>query len=135
MDPGESIVWGSVSSLGYAFILFEISFGEARHLSRHGDDPHAKRTFDLLFRFLFLGWAIYPLGYMTNPGNLLEGWDRFLNVDAIYNLGDAVNKIGFGLVGVEPGPRRGAAGRGNPAVGPPARKRGTRAEARSAAAF
>ncbi len=98
VDPGESIVWGAVSTLGYAFVLFEISFGEARHLSRHGDDPRVKRTFDLLFRFLFVGWAIYPLGYMTNPGNLLAGAGRFLNVDAIFNLGDAVNKIGFGLV-------------------------------------
>ena len=98
VDPGESVVWGAVSTLGYAVILFEISFGEARHLSRHGDGAKAHRTFDLLFRFIFLGWAIYPLGYMTNPGNLLAGWRHYLNVDVIYNLGDAVNKIGFGLV-------------------------------------
>ena len=98
MDPGESVIWGAISSLGYAFVLFEISFGEARYLSRHGDDPRAQKTFDLLFRFIFIGWAIYPLGYMTNPDNLLSGWRSFLNVDAIYNVGDAVNKIGFGLV-------------------------------------
>ncbi len=98
VDPSETVVWGAVSTLGYAFVLFEISFGEARQLIRHGDSPQVKKTFDLLFRFLFIGWAIYPLGYMTNPGNLLEGWGQFLNMDAIYNLGDAVNKIGFGLV-------------------------------------
>ena len=98
IDPGESVVWGAVSTLGYAAILLEISFGEARYASRHRSDAPAQRTFDLLFRFLFFGWAIYPLGYMTNPGNLLASWRPYLQVDAIFNLGDMVNKIGFGLV-------------------------------------
>ena len=98
LDPGQSILWGAVSTLGYAAVLFEISFGEAKHVSSRGQDSQAKRTFDLLFRFIFIGWAIYPLGYMTNPGNLLARWGHVLHMDAIYNLGDAVNKIGFGLV-------------------------------------
>lgn len=98
IDPGQSVLWGAVSTLGYAFILFEISFGEARQLSSDGGDRRTKKTFDLLFRFLFFGWAIYPLGYLTNPGNLLASWRHSLPIDAIFNLGDAVNKIGFGLV-------------------------------------
>ncbi|TAE54431.1 MAG: rhodopsin, partial [Bacteroidetes bacterium] len=49
----------------------------------------------LLRNFVLVGWAIYPLGYMTMPGNLLDG---MFNLDLIYNIGDAVNKIGFGLV-------------------------------------
>ncbi len=98
VDPGESVVWGAASTLGYAALLFEISFGEARYVSRHRSDAPAQKTFDLLFRFIFFGWAIYPLGYMTNPGNLLAGWRSYLNVDVLYNLGDMVNKIGFGLV-------------------------------------
>ncbi len=98
VDPGETILWGAVSTVGYAAILFEMSFGEAKHLSRSGTGAPAQRTFDLLFRFLFIGWAIYPLGYMTLPGNLLAGLHPWVSVDVIYNLGDAVNKIGFGLV-------------------------------------
>ena len=98
LDPGETVLWGAVSTVGYAAILFELSFGEARHLSRTGTDTPAKRTFDLLFRFLFVGWAIYPLGYMTTPGNLLAGLHPWVREDVVYNLGDAVNKIGFGLV-------------------------------------
>ena len=35
---------------------------------------------------------------MTNPGNFLAGARHYLDVDVLYNLGDAVNKIGFGLV-------------------------------------
>ncbi len=98
VQPEQSVLWGAVSSVGYAVVLFEISFGEAALLSGIGDDPKTKGTFDLLFWFLLLGWGIYPLGYMTNPGNLLAGWRDTLNLDVIYNLGDAVNKIGFGLV-------------------------------------
>ena len=50
----------------------------------------------LLRNFAIVGWAIYPIGYMCMPGNLLAGtgW----NLDLIYNIADAINKIGFGLV-------------------------------------
>ena len=53
-----------------------------------------------LGRFVLVGWAIYPLGYMVGTG---EGqWYEFLNgamdMDVVYNIGDAINKIGFGLV-------------------------------------
>ena len=98
VQPEQSVFWGALSSVGYAVVLFEISFGEARLLSGRTDDPQAKGAFDLLFKFILLGWGIYPLGYMTNPGNLLARWQHTLNLDVIYNLGDAVNKIGFGLV-------------------------------------
>lgn len=98
IQPGQSVLWGALSSVGYAVILFEISFGEARLLSGRADDPRTKRTFDLLFRFVLLGWGIYPLGYLTNPGNLLSSWQHALNIDLLFNLGDLVNKVGFGLV-------------------------------------
>jgi len=45
-----------------------------------------------------VGWAIYPLGYMLGT----EGWYTSMlgkgNVDVAYNIADAINKIGFGLV-------------------------------------
>ncbi len=50
----------------------------------------------LLRNFVLVGWGIYPIGYMAIPGGLLGGMG--LNLDLIYNIGDAVNKIGFGLV-------------------------------------
>ncbi len=117
VDPGETILWGAVSTVGYAAILFEISFGEAKHLSRVGADDRAKGTFDLLFWFLMAGWSIYPFGYMMMPGNLFAGLGRVVNIDVIYNLGDAVNKIGFGLV-VWNLARAGAPGRVKPARNP-----------------
>ena len=98
VQPDQSVLWGALSSVGYAIVLFEISFGEANLLSALTEDPKAKGAFDLLFKFILFGWGIYPLGYMTNPGNLLAPWEHSLNLDVIYNLGDSVNKIGFGLI-------------------------------------
>jgi hypothetical protein len=48
--------------------------------------------------FILAGWAIYPIGYMAIPGGLLSGVLPLEAMDIIYNIGDAVNKIGFGLV-------------------------------------
>jgi uncharacterized membrane protein len=51
--------------------------------------------------FVLVGWAIYPLGYILGtPGGLFGitfSTDTRV-MDVIYNIGDAVNKIGFGLV-------------------------------------
>ena len=53
----------------------------------------------ILCWFVLVGWAIYPLGYMIGT----DGWyDRIdglgLDIDVVYNIADAINKIGFGLV-------------------------------------
>ena len=50
--------------------------------------------------FVLVGWAIYPIGYMCMPGGWLNtalGWESS-TVDLFYNIADAINKIGFGLV-------------------------------------
>ena len=52
--------------------------------------------------FILVGWAIYPLGYIIGtPGGLFGffGSDKSNPwMDVVYNIGDAINKIGFGLV-------------------------------------
>jgi hypothetical protein len=35
---------------------------------------------------------------MVLPGNLLSGMFEVSSIDLFYNLADAINKIGFGLV-------------------------------------
>jgi uncharacterized membrane protein len=59
----------------------------------------------ILAWFVFAGWAIYPLGYILGTPGGLFGIQLVSNPDAavaamdiVYNIGDAVNKIGFGLV-------------------------------------
>ena len=98
VDPAQTMLWGAVSTFGYAAILLEVSLGEAAlPLDASGYD-RIKSTYDLLFRFIFFGWAIYPLAYMTARGNLLDRWHDNVPFPVLYNIGDAVNKIGFGLV-------------------------------------
>ena len=91
-------LWGLVSGIAYFVIVYDIWLGDAKKLAEAagGAVLSAHKT---LCGFVLVGWAIYPLGYMAGT----PGWYSFigdlgLNMDVIYNIGDAVNKIGFGLV-------------------------------------
>ncbi len=96
---GASPLWGAISTVGYAGVLYEVWFGSAKRLSSNSNDPTLQRAFRTLAWFVFVGWAIYPIGYMTIPeSGWLAGVIPASSMDIIYNLGDAVNKIGFGLV-------------------------------------
>lgn len=94
----NSAVWGAISTLGYLGIFYEVWFGSAKALSRNSDNPTLQKAFNALAWFIFAGWAIYPIGYMTIPGGLLSNVLPATSMDIIYNIGDAINKIGFGLV-------------------------------------
>jgi sensory rhodopsin len=48
--------------------------------------------------FVLVGWAIYPVGYMCMDGGWLSSVMDPKSVDVWYNIADAINKIGFGLV-------------------------------------
>jgi bacteriorhodopsin len=94
---GQSALWGTISALAYFYIVYEIWLGSAKKLavSAGGDVLHAHK---ILCWFVLVGWAIYPLGYMLGT----DGWYSSIlgsgSVDIVYNIADAINKIGFGLV-------------------------------------
>ncbi len=94
----QSPLWGAISTIGYALIFYEVWFGSAKKLANNSNDPVLQRAFKTLGWFIFVGWAIYPIGYMAIEGGLLSGLLTVESMDIIYNLGDAINKIGFGLV-------------------------------------
>ena len=99
VQPASNVMWGVISTLGWAAIIWEIYSGEAKKLATASDNGAVKAAFTQLRWFTLVGWAIYPIGYMLLPGNLLSGMGIApSNMDLIYNIGDAVNKIGFGLV-------------------------------------
>ena len=52
----------------------------------------------MLSWFVLVGWAIYHIGYMAGTPGWYDSIFGGLNLDVIYNIGDAINKIGFGLV-------------------------------------
>ncbi len=95
----SSALWGAISTVGYVGILYEVWFGSAKRLSNNSNDPKLQRAFSTLAWFVFVGWAIYPIGYMAiETDGLLRGVLQIEAMDIIYNIGDAINKIGFGLV-------------------------------------
>ncbi len=104
-SPGDgatthSVLWGVISTVGYIYILYAAWFGEVAKLADDSNNAVVKRGVRTLAWFVLVGWAIYPIGYMCMPGGWLNtglGWESS-NVDLFYNIADAVNKIGFGLV-------------------------------------
>lgn len=95
IDPDNTILWGFLSTLGYLYIVYEASFGSVKKMADSSNNPNVVTAVRLMRNFVVVGWAIYPIGYMTMQGNFMEG---MFSMDLIYNIGDAVNKIGFGLV-------------------------------------
>ena len=104
LDPA---IWGGISGAAYFWMAYEVgclsifggpsgAVGKALS-SGSGKIPEAGR---MLQWFVLVGWAIYPIGYMAGTG---EGmWYSFVAIDdgamnIIYNVGDAINKIGFGM--------------------------------------
>ncbi|HAI75421.1 MAG TPA: rhodopsin [Microscillaceae bacterium] len=95
----NSVLWGILSTLGYVGILYEVWLGSARQLAKSSNDPVLLNAFSALAWFVLVGWAIYPIGYMAiETDGWLRGVIAIKNMDLIYNIGDAINKIGFGLV-------------------------------------
>ena len=100
VDKGNAAMWGLVSGLAYFYIVYEVWMGDVAKLSK-ASSPSVQKAVNSLLKFVVIGWAIYPIGYLVGTAD--GQWYSFManlgwNMDIIYNIGDAVNKIGFGLV-------------------------------------
>lgn len=99
-EAGYVAVWPAfiVGMLGWAFILYEIFFGQAGQINANQAPPAVKSAFNTMRWIVTIGWAIYPIGYffgyLTGAGP--EGSMKALNI--IYNLADVLNKIAFGVI-------------------------------------
>jgi bacteriorhodopsin len=96
----HSVLWGVISTIGYVYVLYTAWLGEVAALAKSSGDPAVIKGIKTLAWFVLVGWAVYPIGYMCMPGGWLNtglGWSAS-NVDLFYNIADAINKIGFGLV-------------------------------------
>ncbi len=99
-STAHSVQWGVLSAIGYIYILYTVWFGEVAELAEKSNSDVVKKGVRTLAWFVLVGWAIYPIGYMCMEGgwlNIALGWESS-NVDLWYNIADAINKIGFGLV-------------------------------------
>ena len=103
----DAAIWGFISGAAYFYMAYEVgcltifggptgAVGTALN-SASGKIPSAGR---MLQWFVLVGWAIYPLGYLmgTDAGMWYEGMSNIaLDMNVVYNVGDAINKIGFGM--------------------------------------
>lgn len=95
----QSWIWGLLSGIAYFYIVYLVWFGEVAKLANNAGPAVAKAVRTLGW-FVLVGWAIYPVGYIAGTEGGLFGmrvWQG-LSMDIVYNIGDAINKIGFGLV-------------------------------------
>lgn len=104
IDRSNSVMWGVVSGIAYFYIVYLVWIGEVAKLAQTAGPQVAKAT-RILGWFVLVGWAIYPLGYILGTPGGLFGIQLVSDqaaashaMDIVYNLADAVNKIGFGLV-------------------------------------
>ncbi|WP_166964046.1 bacteriorhodopsin-like [Yeosuana marina] len=95
--PNQAALWGAISGVAYFVIVYDIWLGTAKKLAVEAGGDVLK-AHKILCWFVLVGWAIYPLGYMLGT----NGWYTNIigsgSVDVAYNIADAINKIGFGLV-------------------------------------
>lgn len=97
IDRPNAWLWGLISGLAYFAIAYEIWLGSAKKLAVQAGGAVLKAHKALCW-FVLVGWVIYPIGYMAGTPGWYEGIFGGLNLDVVYNIGDAINKIGFGLV-------------------------------------
>ena len=97
-STSHSVTWGVLSTLGYLYILHSVWMGEVAGLSDSSGSEVVKKGVRYLAWFVLVGWAIYPVGYMCMDGGWLNGIFEASTLDIWYNIADAINKIGFGLV-------------------------------------
>ena len=99
-NPTAQWVWGLISGLAYFYIVYLVWAGEISKLAANSGGA-VKKANNILAWFVLVGWAIYPVGYILGTEGGLFGINFGVDagfMDVVYNIGDAVNKIGFGLV-------------------------------------
>lgn len=87
-----------IGMAGWAYILYEIFFGQAGKINAQSAPPAVQSAFNLMRWIVTVGWAIYPIGYFFGylTGNSPADSANALNI--IYNAADVLNKIAFGLI-------------------------------------
>ena len=83
-----------VGMIGWLYIIYVIFAGPtAKVIAKHATKS-VLSAFSAMRLIVTIGWAIYPLGYFM--GYMMDGVDA-TSLNVIYNIGDFVNKIAFGL--------------------------------------
>ena len=84
-----------IGMLGWAYILYEIFFGEAGKAATNQASDSVRFAYNLMRWIVTVGWAIYPIGYVL--GYMMGAVDD-ASLNLVYNFADVINKIAFGLL-------------------------------------
>ena len=99
-EAGYLKVWPAfiIGMAGWAYILYEIFFGQAGKINAQSAPPAVQSAFNTMRWIVTIGWAIYPIGYFFGylTGSSPETSANALNI--IYNAADLLNKVAFGLI-------------------------------------
>ena len=100
---GGRIIWGTLSGIAYFWLVYELWSKRPEGVElqpvmtfQKVEGDEATRAYVTLLRFVLIGWGIYPIGYLI-PTYFATTGAVFDWVNIIYNIGDFVNKIGFGF--------------------------------------
>lgn len=100
---GGRIIWGTLSGIAYFWLVYELWSKRPEGVElqpvmtfQKVEGDEATKAYVTLLRFVLIGWGIYPIGYLI-PTYFATTGAVFDWVNIIYNIGDFVNKIGFGF--------------------------------------
>ncbi|MEK9947324.1 MAG: bacteriorhodopsin-like [Alphaproteobacteria bacterium] len=88
----------AIGMAGWAYILYEVFFGEASKVNKQSAPPQVQSAFSTMRWIVTIGWAIYPLGYIFGYFVYSDPAEASAALNIIYNLADVLNKIAFGVI-------------------------------------
>ena len=88
----------TIGIVGWAYILYEVFFGEASKVNKKSAPPQVQSAFVTMRWIVTIGWAIYPLGYIFGYFVYSDPAEASAALNIIYNLADVLNKIAFGVI-------------------------------------
>ncbi|MEO0473855.1 MAG: bacteriorhodopsin [Bacteroidota bacterium] len=97
IQPYNSMTWGILGTLGFAAIIAMIMIEGYPRVMKPEINPLFRKGYVFLSIFLPFSWTAYPIGYMTVPGNLLEGVVSVEAVSVMFNIADILAKGGLAL--------------------------------------
>lgn len=80
-----------VSVMAWIYIVY--SLATALSSLPDGTTETKRLAIRRMFFFIFIGWLIYPIGYLMPTFGMETDYRELL-----YNIGDVINKVGLGLV-------------------------------------
>tara|TARA_A100001011_G_scaffold400735_1_gene518125 strand:- start:495 stop:1268 length:774 start_codon:yes stop_codon:yes gene_type:complete len=85
--------WGFIIGMFFwIYIIFELFYGKLAEAVNKISDCFTKKSYSILKWIIFIGWSIYPIGYITSK------YKNGLWKDILYNFGDLINKITFVII-------------------------------------